>query len=58
MCAESNYEANGYFGNENRVITRKLGPKRRKRKMVVGMGDIARDYATMAMSRGVVAGYP
>ena len=33
MCGESNYESNGSFGNENRVRTRKLGPKRRQRKI-------------------------
>ena len=55
---ESNYESNGSFGNENGVRTRKLGPKRRKRrkrKKAVALGDIARDYAILAMSRGIVA---
>ena len=58
MCVEFIYESNGSFRNENGVRTRKLGPKRRKRKMAIAMGDIARDYAIMVMSLGVVAGYP
>ena len=61
MCGEFNYEPNGSFGNENGVRTRKLGPKRRNRKIgqsdrrLEVLGDIARDYATWAMSRGKVA---
>ena len=55
MCGESNYESNGSFGNENGVRTRKLGPKRRKRKMADAVGDIARYYAILAMSWGIVA---
>ena len=55
MCGEFNYESNGSFGNENGVRTRKLRPKRRKQKMVDVLGDFARDYAILAMSRGNVA---
>ena len=53
-----NYESNGSFGNENGVRTTKLGPKRRKRKKALALGDIAhgRDYAILEMSRGIVAG--
>ena len=52
MCREFNCKSNGSFRNENGVGTRKLGPKRRKQNMAVALGDIARDYAILAMSRG------
>ena len=55
MCGEFKCESNGSFGNKNGVRTRKLGPKRRKQKMVDVLGDFARDYAILAMSRGNVA---
>ena len=57
MCGEFIYESDGSFRNENGVRTRKLGPKRRKRKKALAFGDIARDYVILAMSRGIVAGY-